>query len=168
MEKNDAKRLIGRIFTFYGRKPPEPQQVDMISDKLRDVPGTSEIIEYLYQQFTDNEDSPLGNLPKKIKGYWFNWQSGNRQRIEIERTDCKACNGFGVIPHKRERFGLIYEEVVVCGECENWRNEFAQNHGIPVMTRSAIISKGWKLLDQATGSAPRPVEVLVQSVGVPF
>ena len=150
--------MIFNIFNYFGRKLPEDQHVTAMASAMREVPGTIEIVEYLTKQFCDNEDSVNGNLPKKLKNYWNQWMSANHGRVIAERTGCAACDGFGAIPFYRDNGEIRYRQIAVCGECENWRTVFSRGHGIPVMTRAAIIANGWEL--EHIEAAPIPGQTL--------
>jgi len=101
----------------------DESRVDVLFDELSWVPESAwtDIVKNAVEKW----DSWPRNFPKAIKALWYDWQA--KRRATFETTDCKYCDGEGLLRFDQEFPYGIYEMTCACGHCENWHKQFGES-----------------------------------------
>lgn len=145
MDFESIRDLVSQTFSYFNRKTPGDDQIQLWADELNYIPDETK--RHIYNELIKHEKLHQ-NVPLAIKNIYRQWRQSNPNRTAFKREPCKYCYGSGSICFQIKKFDYLCR----CGHCNNWSRLYGES-AAAIYTVYKIEELGGLVIETAYDSA---------------
>lgn len=140
MRYSEFDETIKVIFSYFGKKWPARNQVELWFEKVKAIP--EEALIRITQHITDQDRLP-SNIGNAFHAGCEIWRKEKPENPILVSKLCNYCDGTGLLYGVKKQNNYPYQYVFRCGHCENWQGKLGGF--APRATISELIQNGYEV-----------------------